>query len=80
MCQCNGKLNADFHGNKIPEESKRYACFFVLLLVSVVKVNKRHYPQILLEECNYAERKKNKVNANNEELNLHESDGENSEN
>ena len=76
----NDKLNTNFHGNKIPEENERFACFSVLLLDSVVQVNKKYYPHILLEECKYAERMINKISSNNQELNLDESDGENSEN
>ena len=47
----NGSLNANFHGNKVPQEKERYTCFSVLLLDSIVKVGKKYYPQILLEEC-----------------------------
>ena len=47
----NGSLNANFHGNKVPQEKECYTCFSVLLLDSIVKVGKKCYPQILLEEC-----------------------------
>ena len=33
------KINANFHGNKIPEEIGCYTCFSVLLLDSFVKVD-----------------------------------------
>ena len=54
------------------------------LLDSVVEVGKKYYPEILLEECKYAVKKKNIMNAINEELNLDkydkdESDEENNE-
>ena len=58
-----GKLNTNFHGNKIPEENECYSYFSVLLLDFVVKVNTKYYPQTLLEECKYAiKRRYNKCN------------------
>ena len=76
----NGKLNTNFHGNKIPDEDECYACISVLLLDSVVKVGKKCYPQIVLEECKYAVKNKNIINAINEEPNLDESDESDKEN
>ena len=38
----NGTLNTNFHGNKIPEKNECYACFFALLLDSVVKIGKKN--------------------------------------
>ena len=50
----------------------------MLLLDSVVKVGKKYYPEILLE-CKSAVKKKNLINSSNEELNLHESDDDESD-
>ena len=66
----NGKVNTNFHGYKIPEENECYTCFFMILLDSIVKVGKKYYLQILLEECKYAVKKKNIMNTINKELNL----------
>ena len=52
------------------------ASFSVLLLDSVVKEGKKYYPQILLEKCKYAVKKKNIMNDINEELNLDNSDND----
>ena len=68
------KEYTNFCDDKMPEENEGYACFSVLLLDSLVKINKKYYPQILLEECKYTIKKKNIINANNEELSLNESD------
>ena len=46
----NGRVNTNFHGNKIPKENKRHASLSVILQDSVVKVDEKYYPQILLEE------------------------------
>ena len=45
----NIKVNTNFHGNKIPEENECYECLSVILLDSVVKVNEKYFPLILLE-------------------------------
>ena len=50
----------------------------MLLLHSVVKVGKKYYPQILLEEWKYAVKKKNIIHVVNGELNLDDSDDEQS--
>ena len=68
----NDKLNTNFNGNKIPEENGEL-CMFVCN-IRFVKVNKESYPQIFLEECKYAIKKKNIINVINEELNLDKSD------
>ena len=69
----NGKVNTNFHGNKIPKENEHRACLSVILLDPVVEADEIYYPQILLEECKYAIKKKNIINTINEELNLDES-------
>ena len=44
------------------------------MLDSVIRANKKYYPQTLLEECQY-ERKKNKMeNLTNDDLDLSSSD------
>ena len=66
----NGKVNTYFHGNKIPEDGAHCSCLSVILLDSIFRVGKKYYPQILLEECKYAVKNKNIINAIDEELNL----------
>ena len=68
----NAKVNTNFHDDKIPEENERHECLSVILVDSVVKVDKKFYPQILLEECKYAMKKKYIMNTTDEELNLDE--------
>ena len=45
----------------------------VILLDSVINVDKIYYPQIILEECKYAVKKEKIINTINEELDLDES-------
>ena len=44
----------------MPKENASYRCLSLTILDSVIKVNKKYYPQTLLEECKY-EIKKNKM-------------------
>ena len=54
------EVNTNFQGKKVPKENASYKCFSLIMLDSVIRVNKNYYPQTLLEECNY-ETKKNKM-------------------
>ena len=54
------KINTNFQGEKVPKENASYKCLSLIMLDSVIRVNKKHYPQTLLEECKY-EIKNNKI-------------------
>ena len=54
------KINTNIPDKKIPKENTSYKCLSLIMLDSVVRVNKKYYPQTLLEECKY-EIKKNKM-------------------
>ena len=54
------KVNTNFQGKKIPKENASYNCLSLIVLDSVIRANKKYYPQTLLEECKY-EIKKNKM-------------------
>ena len=44
------RINTNFHGNKIPEDSECCAYLSVILSDSIVDVDEKYYPQIFLEE------------------------------
>ena len=46
----NGKINTNFHNNKILKEGSQCICLSVILIDSVYKKDKNHYPQVFLEE------------------------------
>ena len=48
-----GKINTNFHNNKIPKEGSQYICLSVILLDSILKTDKKQYPQVFLKECKY---------------------------
>ena len=69
------KTNTKFSDNKIPENNEYCACLSVIPLDSVyVNANKECYPQIFLDECKFAIKKKKIMNTINEELKLDKSD------
>ena len=62
------KINTNFQGKKIPKENASYKYLSLIMFDSVIRANKKHYPQTLLEQCKY-EIKKNKMeNLINDEL------------
>ena len=69
-----GKINANFEGNKIPQEGVGCICFSIILLDSFVRVGKRYYQQRVSEKLKYTVK-----NAINEEFNLDEFDDKSDE-
>ena len=54
---CGDKINTNFQGKKILIEYASYKCLLLIMLDSVIRVNKKYYPQTLLEECKYKNKK-----------------------
>ena len=46
-----------FLGNNLPKENTYYTCIACITLDSVLKINKKNYPQVYLEECKYKVKK-----------------------
>ena len=68
------RVNTNFQGKKVPKESTSYKCLVLIMLDSVIRVNKMYYPQTLLEECKYVIRKDKLENFTNDDLDLSSSD------
>ena len=47
-----GKVNTNFQGKKVLKENVWYKCLSLIMLESVITVNKKYYPQTLLEDAN----------------------------
>ena len=47
----------NFHNKKMPKEKAPCKCLSIIMIDSVIKANKKYYPQILLEECKYIQEK-----------------------
>ena len=54
----NGKINTNFHNDKIPKEGSQCICFSVILMDSVFRTGINYYPQVFLEECKYVVKEK----------------------
>ena len=53
----NGKINTNFHNNKIPKEDSHCICLSVILIDSIFRtVN--FYSQLFLEECKFVVKEK----------------------
>ena len=60
----------------MPKEKAPCKCLSIIMLDSVIKVNKKYYPQTFLEECKYIQEKIKFENYIDEEL---DSDSDNDE-
>ena len=45
-------INTLFSGNKISNERNHYICIAAICIDSVLKTDKKKYPQVYLEQCN----------------------------
>ena len=69
-------MNTNFRGKKVPKENASYKCLSLTMLDSVIRENKKYYPQTLLQECQY-EMKINKMeNLLNDDFEASSSDNE----
>ena len=72
-----GNIKTNFLGNNLPKENAYYTCITCITIDSIVKINKKSYPQVYLEECKYKVKKINTPRFINTELEWHsESDVE----
>ena len=51
------RVNTNFQGKEVPKKKSSYKCLSLIMLDSVIRVNKKYYPKTLLEECKYVIRK-----------------------
>ena len=75
------KTNSDsiitnFHNEKMPKEKAPCKCLSVIMIDSVIKANKKYYPQTFLEECKYIQEKIKIENYINEDLENSELDND----
>ena len=47
-----------FDGNEIPKEKIEYVCIACISVDSVLKIDKKNYPQVYLEQCKYKMKKR----------------------
>ena len=66
----------NFHNKKLPKEKAPCKCLSIIMIDSVIKANKKYYPQTVLEECKYMQEKIKIENYINEDLGNSESDSD----
>ena len=54
-------INTLFSGNEISKERNRCICFAAICIDSVLKVDRKNYPQVYLEQCKYKIKKRKPV-------------------
>ena len=62
----------------MPKEKAPCKCLSVIIIDSVIKANKKYYPQTFLEECKYMQEKIKIENYINEDLENSDSDSDSS--
>ena len=70
-----GNIITNFHNKKMPKEKAPCKCLSIMIN-SVIKVNKKYYPQTLLEECKYTQEKIKIKSYINQDLEDSESDSD----
>ena len=71
-----GSVNTNFQSKKMPKEKAPCKCLSIIMLDSVIKANKKYYPQTLLEECKYVQEKIKIESHIDEDLEKSESDSD----
>ena len=71
-----GRLITNFHNKKIPKEKAPCKCLSIIMIYSVIKANKKYYPQTFLEECKYMLEKIKTENYINEDFENSDSDSD----
>ena len=63
-----GSMMTNFRNKKIPKKKAPCKCLSVIMLDSVIKANKKYYPQTHLKECKYSQEKIKTENYIDEQL------------
>ena len=66
----------NFHNKKMPKEKAPCKCLLIIMIDSVIKANKKSYPQTLFEECKYTQDKIKIENYINDDLEDSDSDSD----
>ena len=71
-----GSIITNFHNKKMPKEKAPCKCLSIIMIDSVIRANKKYYPQTLLEECKYTQEKIKIKNYINDDLEDSDSDSD----
>ena len=66
----NSMINTMFSGYEIPKEKIHYVCIPAICIDSILRVDKKNFPQVYLEQCKYKKKKRELVSLIDDELDL----------
>ena len=66
----NNTVNTLFSGDEISKERIHYVCISAIFMDSVLRTDKKNYPQVYLEQCKYKTKKRELVSFINDEINF----------
>ena len=50
-------IKTNFLSDEVPKENEHYTCIACITIDSVMRMEKKNYPQVYLEECKYRMKK-----------------------
>ena len=63
-------INTLFSGNEISKERNHYIYIAAICIHSVLRIQKKSYPQVYLEQCKYKVKRRKPINFIDAEVNL----------
>ena len=70
----NNTINTLLSGDEIPKERIHYVCIAAIYINSVLKTDKKNYPQVYLVQCKYKIKKRELVSFTDDKVNLSSDD------
>ena len=61
-------IETNFLSHEVPKENKHYTCIACITIDSVMRMEKKNYPQVYLEECKYRMKKTKLIKFSKAEL------------
>ena len=75
----NSMINTLFSGDEIPKEKIHYVCIPAVCIDSILRVDKKNYPQVYLEQCKYKIKKRELVSLIDDEVDLSSNNSDDSD-
>ena len=72
-------INTLFSKDELPKERNHYVCIAAICIDSVLRVDKKNYPQVYLEKCKNKMRKRKLVDFIDVEVDLSSTDSDDSD-
>ena len=72
----NNTINTHFSGDEVPKERIHYVCISAICIDSVLRTDKKNYPQIYLEQCKYKMKKGEFLSFIDNEVNVSSDDSD----